>query len=56
MGKYTRPKTPAWNEPFAARADVNAKDRNGNTPLKPATTGGHTEIIKALLAAGTERE
>jgi hypothetical protein len=32
--------------------DPNATDAEGNTALKKATAGGHTEIIQALLDKG----
>ncbi len=35
-------------------ADVNAKDKDGNTPLKLAQKAGNKKIIKLLKAAGAE--
>jgi len=44
-------------ELIAARADVNIanSDSNGRTPLYWASNGGHTEIVKELIAAGAVR-
>lgn len=35
-------------------ADVNAKDKNGNTPLKNALSHGKTEIAEFLREAGAK--
>ena len=37
-------------------ADVNAKDKGGDTPLKIATRGGHTRIQEMLRAAGASED
>jgi ankyrin repeat protein len=39
---------------LAAHAEVNAKDINGWTPLRWATTWGRLEVVKELLAAQVE--
>jgi len=39
---------------IAARANVNAADRSGNTPLLEAAHTGQTEAVKVLLAAGAD--
>jgi len=39
---------------LAAGADVNAKNRNCDTPLIAAALLGHTDCVKALLAAGAD--
>lgn len=36
----------------AARADVNAKDEHGMTPLHKAAVQGHSETASELLAHG----
>ena len=35
-----------------ARADVNAVDKDGDTPLDDAKRNGHTEVARLLEAAG----
>ena len=39
------------NALLAARADVNAKNNNGDTALMYAVSGDHAEVVQALLAA-----
>ena len=39
---------------LAAGADVNAKNKRGNTALHWAAGNGHVPAIEALLAAGAE--
>ena len=41
----------AW---FAAHADVNTVNENGRTLVHRRARDGHTEIVKALIAAGAE--
>src|SRR5207245_330280 len=39
---------------LAAKADVNAKTKNGITALIKAAEGGHAQVVKTLLAAGAD--
>jgi uncharacterized protein len=39
---------------LAAGAEVNAKDKNGITPLMAASLAGHREVVEFLLAKGAE--
>tara|TARA_B100000900_G_C20474912_1_gene672971 strand:- start:205 stop:1074 length:870 start_codon:yes stop_codon:yes gene_type:complete len=39
----------------AAGADVNARDKNGDTALLLASMNGHTETAQALVAAGADK-
>lgn len=41
-------------ELIAQKTDVNAKDKNGITPLMWAARGGHTEVMSALIDAGAD--
>ena len=43
---------PALNKLVAARADLNARDAQGRTPLHVATFARQTEAIRALAKAG----
>jgi ankyrin repeat protein len=36
------------------KADVNTRNRNGQTPLMLAAAGGHLEVVRALLAHGAD--
>ena len=38
-------------ELISAKADVNVKDKEGNTPLISAAKEGHTEVAKELIGA-----
>jgi ankyrin repeat protein len=40
----------------ANKADVNAKDQLGETPLTEAAFKGHAAILKALIGAGADRD
>jgi len=37
-----------------AKADVNVKDKQGNTALSGAERAGHAEIVRMLRAAGAK--
>ena len=37
-------------------ADVNARDRGGETPLMWASRWGHAKVVEALLDAGADKE
>ena len=39
---------------LAAKADINAKDKDGNTALKLAQEAGNEEIVQFLKAAGAK--
>ncbi len=39
---------------FTLRANINAQDRYGTTPLMAAATWGHKEIVQLLLEAGAD--
>jgi ankyrin repeat protein len=39
---------------IAAGADVNARDKNGNTALMIATSRGHVDIVEILIDAGAD--
>jgi ankyrin repeat protein len=41
---------------LAAGADPSAADNEGWSPLHAAATGGHTDLVRRLLAAGASRE
>lgn len=46
---------PALNELISAKANVNAKNNRGYTPLMVAAINGYTDIVKALLKAGVNK-
>jgi uncharacterized protein len=37
-----------------AKADVNAKARNGDTPLSKASEKGHQQVVELLKKAGAQ--
>jgi ankyrin repeat protein len=39
-------------EPIDSGADVNVRDKNGETTLNYAKVRGHADIVKILIAAG----
>ena len=47
----TRENIAKIQEAIQAGADVNVKTKYGGTPLFAASQGGHTEIVRLLLAA-----
>ena len=44
----------AVKQHLAAGADVNAKDKDGETPLHKASSSGEKEIIELLIAKGAD--
>ena len=44
----------AVKQHLAAGTDVNAKDKDGWTPLHPASYEGHQEIVELLIAKGAD--
>ena len=44
----------AVKKAIAAGTDVNAKDKDGWTPLHPASYEGHQEIVELLIAKGAD--
>ena len=44
----------AVKQHLAAGTDVNAKGRNGSTPLHSAASGGHGGIVELLIAKGAD--
>src|ERR1019366_5180647 len=43
-----------WWNPFAKRAEVNAKMSNGATALMTASQNGHLDVVQALLDKGAD--
>ena len=39
---------------LTAKADVNAAENDGKTPLMSASANGHLEVVQALLAASAD--
>ena len=44
----------AVKQHLAAGTDVNARGRNGWTPLHEAVSGGHNEIVELLIAGAAD--
>ena len=44
----------AVKQHLAAGTDVNAKDKDGWTPLHPASYEGHVEIVELLIGKGAD--
>ena len=44
----------AVKQHLAAGTDVNARDKDGWTPLHPASYEGHQEIVELLIAKGAD--
>ena len=44
----------AVEQHLAAGTDVNAKDKDGWTPLHPASYEGHVEIVELLIGKGAD--
>ncbi|MBT5621386.1 MAG: ankyrin repeat domain-containing protein [Verrucomicrobia bacterium] len=44
----------AVKQHLAAGTDVNAKDKDGWSPLHPASYEGHQEIVELLIAKGAD--
>ncbi len=44
----------AVKQHLAAGTDVNAKDKDGWTPLHPASYEGHQEIVELLIGKGAD--